>query len=252
MKADPIQGQGTSPEAWRTSRRLAAVPDITCSQLVPTGSRAVIVSPHPDDEILGSGGLLQLLAREQRQILLISVTDGNASHPGSGYWTAQRLSIVRPLESADALKRLGLPLNQMQWVHGGFADTGVAAQENQLRLFLETYLQASDVVFTTWSEDGHADHEAVGRAALAAARECGARVHEIPVWAWHWANPEDPGIPWHRARKIQLDKWAQARKRHAIQAFASQLYRDPDTNHEPVLSATTLERLQQSFEVVFL
>lgn len=252
MNANPIQGQGTSPQAWKASRHLARVADIDCTELVPAGSRAVIVSPHPDDEILGCGGLLQLLAREQRQVLLISVTDGGASHQGSRYWTPQRLSIVRPLETADALKRLGLPLNQMQWIHGGFADTGVAAQENQLRDFLKTYLQSSDVVFTTWSEDGHSDHEAVGRAALAVARECGARVHEIPVWAWHWANPEDPRIPWDRARKLQLDKWAQARKRHAIQAFASQLYSDPDTDHEPVLSAITVERLQQPFEVVFL
>ncbi|MCW2291954.1 LmbE family N-acetylglucosaminyl deacetylase [Pseudomonas sp. BIGb0408] len=252
MKANPIQGQGTSPQAWRASRHLAQVPDMDCTQLVPAGSRAVIVSPHPDDEILGCGGLLQLLAREQRQVLLISVTDGGASHPDSGYWTPQRLSVVRPLESADALKRLGLPLNQMQWVHGGFPDTGVAAREHELQLFLSTYLQPSDVVFTTWSEDGHSDHEAVGRASLAAARSCGAKVHEIPVWAWHWANPEDPRLPWERARKLQLDKWAQARKRHAIQAFASQLYSDPDTGHEPVLSATTVERLQQPFEVVFL
>ncbi|UCJ15976.1 PIG-L family deacetylase [Pseudomonas sp. MM211] len=252
MKANPIQGQGTSPQAWKASRHLAQVADIDCAELVPAGSRAVIISPHPDDEILGCGGLLQLLAHEQRHVLLISVTDGGASHQGSRYWTPQRLSIVRPQESADALKRLGLPLNQMQWVHGGFPDTGVAARENELRDFLKTYLQPSDVVFTTWSEDGHSDHEAVGRASLAAAQECGARMHEIPVWAWHWANPEDLRIPWDRARKLQLDKRVQARKRHAVQAFASQLYSDPDTGHEPVLSAITVERLQQPFEVVFL
>ncbi len=252
MNTNPVQGQGTSPQAWKASRRLAQVADIQCTQLVPEGCRAVIIAPHPDDEILGTGGLLQLLAQAQRQILLISVTDGAASHPGSRYWTPQRLSIVRPQESADALKRLGLPPNQVQWVHGGFPDTGVAAAEIVLREFLKTYLQPSDVVFATWREDGHADHEAVGRAALTAALECGARAHEIPVWAWHWASPEDPRIPWERARKLQLDKWAQARKRHAIQAFASQLYEDPDTGHAPVLSSTAVERLQQPFEVVFL
>lgn len=252
MNANPIQGQGTSPHAWKTSRCLAQVPDIDCTQLVPEGCRAVIVAPHPDDEILGSGGLLQLLAQAQRQILLISVTNGAASHPGSTYWTPQRLSIIRPQESANALKRLSLPVTQIQWVHGGFPDTGVAAAEDELRVFLNTYLQPSDVVFATWREDGHADHEAVGRAALSAAIECGARAVEIPIWAWHWASPEDPRIPWERARKLQLDKCTQARKRHAIQAFASQLYDDPDSGQEPVLSSTAVERLQQPFEVVFL
>ena len=42
------------------------------------------------------------------------------------------------------------------------------------------------------------------------------------------------------------------RDSHAIQAFASQLYEDPDTGHAPVLSGTAVERLQQPFEVVFL
>ncbi|TBU87108.1 PIG-L deacetylase family protein [Phytopseudomonas dryadis] len=252
MRANPIIGSGTSLQAWNSSNHLGEVDAISCAQLVSPHARAVIVSPHPDDEILGCGGLLQLLAREQRQILLISVTDGSASHKGSRYWTPQRLSVVRPQESADALKRLGLPLNEMKWVHGGFTDTAVSDQENQLQAFLLTYLQPSDVVFTTWCEDGHGDHEAVGRASLAAARQVGATVHEIPVWTWHWASPEDPRIPWQRARKLHLDKWMLARKRHAVQAFASQLYRDPDTGQEPVLSSVTLERLLQPFEVVFL
>lgn len=252
MRANPIVGSGTSLHAWNTSHHLAAVEAISCAELVPPGARAVIVSPHPDDEILGCGGLLQLLAHEQRQILLISVTDGNASHPGSRYWTPRRLSIIRPQESAAALKRLGLPLNEIKWVHGGFPDTGVANHEAKLQDFLLTYLHHDDVIFTTWREDGHSDHEAVGRASVAAAHQVGARVHEIPVWAWHWASPEDPRIPWQRARKLPLDQWTQARKRHAVQAFASQIHPDPASGHAPVLAPEALERLLRAFEVVFV
>ena len=98
MNTNPIQGQGTSPQARKASRRLAQVADIECMQLVPEGCRAVIIAPRPDDEILGCGGLLQLLAREHRQVLLISVTDGSASHPTSSYWTPERLSIARPTQ----------------------------------------------------------------------------------------------------------------------------------------------------------
>ncbi|MGK9559270.1 PIG-L family deacetylase, partial [Salmonella enterica subsp. enterica] len=94
----------------------AQLPQISVEQLVPAGHRAVIIAPHPDDEVLGCGGLLQGLAMLDRQIQLISVTDGSASHPGSRRWPVERLSIVRPQESAQALHRLGLPMHSLQWL----------------------------------------------------------------------------------------------------------------------------------------
>ncbi|MCF4998571.1 PIG-L family deacetylase [Pseudomonas syringae] len=252
MKANPIVGHGTSLHEWQTSQHLAELPTINITELVPQGSRAVIVAPHPDDEVLGSGGLLQLLAAVGRPILLISVTDGSASHPGSDRWPVDRLSVIRPQESAEALRRLGLPLHQLKWLRGGFTDTQVATDEEELSAFIERYLQPGDVVFSTWREDGHCDHEAVGRASIDAAARAGVTCHELPVWTWHWATPEDAKVPWHRARKLLLSPARVARKRHAIHAFASQLEGDPDAGLPPVLAPHVLERLLQPFEVVFL
>ncbi|QXH98087.1 PIG-L family deacetylase [Pseudomonas monsensis] len=252
MRSNPIVGQGTSLHQWQGSRRLAEVPGITVEELVPPGARAVIVAPHPDDEVLGCGGLLQLLATAGRSMQLISVTDGSASHPGSQRWPVERLSVVRPQESAEALRRLGLPMHSLKWLRGGFTDTLVAAQEQALSAFIESHLRADDVLFTTWREDGHSDHEAVGRASVEAARRVGATCHELPVWTWHWAAPEDAGVPWNRARKILLTPAEVARKRHAVHAFASQLEGDPDAGLAPVLAPYVIDRLLQPFEVVFL
>jgi LmbE family N-acetylglucosaminyl deacetylase len=252
MKDNPIVGQGTSLQQWQGSRRLAELPAIDILDLVPLGSRAVIVAPHPDDEVLGCGGIMQLLAAAGRPLQLISVTDGSASHPGSQRWPVERLSVVRPQESAEALRRLGLPMHSLKWLRGGFTDTQVAAQENGLSDFIASYLHASDVVFTTWREDGHSDHEAVGRASVEAARRVGAACHELPVWTWHWATPEDASVPWDRACKILLSPTHIARKRHAAHAFASQLEGDRDVGLGPVLAPYVLDRLLQPFEVVFL
>lgn len=252
MKANPIVGQGTPLHLWQTSQQLAQLPVIDILELVPEGSRAVIIAPHPDDEVLGCGGFLQLLADAGRALQLISVTDGSASHPGSRRWPVERLSAVRPQESAEALRRLGLPLHSLKWLRGGFADSQVAAREAELSAFIERHLRPDDVVFTTWREDGHCDHEAVGRASVDAANRVGATLHELPVWTWHWATPEDSFVPWDRARKILLDPHLVARKRHAIHAFASQLEGDPQVGLPPVLAPYVLDRLLQPFEVVFL
>ncbi|SIR09999.1 N-acetylglucosaminyl deacetylase, LmbE family [Pseudomonas sp. B10] len=252
MRDNPIVGQGTSLQQWQGSQRLAELPAIDVLDLVPLGSRAVIIAPHPDDEVLGCGGIMQLLAAAGRPLQLISVTDGSASHPGSQRWTVERLSVVRPQESAEALRRLGLPMHSLKWLRGGFTDTQVAAQETGLSEFIAGYLHASDVVFTTWRQDGHSDHEAVGRASVEAARRVGATCHELPVWTWHWATPEDASVPWERARKILLSPTHIARKRHAAHAFASQLEGDRDVGLGPVLAPYVLDRLLQPFEVVFL
>ncbi|MGA5585069.1 PIG-L deacetylase family protein [Pseudomonas siliginis] len=252
MRDNPIVGQGTSLQQWQGSQRLAELPVIDVLDLVPLGSRAVIIAPHPDDEVLGCGGIMQLLAAAGRPLQLISVTDGSASHPGSQRWTVERLSVVRPQESAEALRRLGLPMHSLKWLRGGFTDTQVAAQETGLSEFIAGYLHANDVVFTTWRQDGHSDHEAVGRASVEAARRVGATCHELPVWTWHWATPEDASVPWERARKILLSPTHIARKRHAAHAFASQLEGDRDVGLGPVLAPYVLDRLLQPFEVVFL
>lgn len=252
MRANPIVGQGTTLHQWQGSRHLAELQSIDVLSLVPPGSRAVIIAPHPDDEVLGCGGLLQLLAAAGRPLQLISVTDGSASHPGSERWPVERLSVIRPQESAEALRRLGLPMHRLKWLRGGFTDTQVAAQEQQLRAFIESHLRPNDVVFTTWREDGHCDHEAVGRASAEAARQVGATCHELPVWTWHWATPEDTFVPWQRARKIILTPAQVARKRHAVHAFASQLEGDAQAGLAPVLAPYVIDRLLQPFEVVFL
>ncbi len=249
--SDDASGRGTSLQAWNASKKLGAVAAITADLLVPPNCRAVIIAPHPDDEVLGCGGLMRQLAQLERPILLVSVTDGTASHPDSALWPVARLSAIRPQESAQALSILEIPQERLEWIRGGFQDGDVASDEDKLVALLAQHLCPTDVVFASWSGDGHGDHEAVGRACASACSTSGAQLHEVPIWAWHWADPEDERIPWERARKILLDPETQARKRSAAHAFASQLQGDPGIGLSPVLPSPVLERLLQPFEVVF-
>lgn len=244
-------GRGTTLQAWNASGKLAAVPAITADILVPPNCRAVIIAPHPDDEVLGCGGLMSQLAQLQRSLALISVTDGGGSHPGSLLWPENRLKTIRPQESADALARLGLLPGTFEWQRAGIADGSVSDHEDALVAFLERHLGPTDVVFSTWAHDGHPDHEAVGRASARACALTGAQLREVPIWAWHWADPEDERLPWDQARKLLLDPATLAHKRDAVHAFSSQLQGDPGIGLPPVLPSGVLERLLQPFELVF-
>ncbi|WP_226929476.1 PIG-L deacetylase family protein [Janthinobacterium aquaticum] len=247
-----IEGAGTPDQLWQDWGGLAALPAISAQQLVPAGpdrARAVIVAPHPDDEVLACGGLLQLLAGLGREVLLVAVTDGDASHPGSTLWPRERLRQVRPQESAQALAALGW--QQPAWQRLQLPDGAVQAHATLLRAMLETLLRPGDTLLTTWRLDGHPDHEACGWASAAAASSCGARLVEMPVWGWHWAAPGDARVPWHRAHRLALPPEVLARKRAALACFASQLQPDPSTGQDAIVSPAALQRLLHPYEIYF-
>ncbi|MGY2262871.1 PIG-L deacetylase family protein [Pseudomonas sp. SDO55104_S430] len=245
-----IQGLGTSLADWQGSEVLAGVPVIDHRQLVPPGHRLVVIAPHPDDEVLACAGILAAMAGREADVLMIAVTDGEASHPGSLTWTASQLRRERPLESVRALSRLRLEVGAVEWLRLGLPDSGVPAFEGLLVERLLEVIRPGDRVLTTWRFDGHCDHEATGRAAARVALRHQACLIEMPVWAWHWAAPQDPRIPWARARKFMLGAEVLRMKRHAINAHLSQTCSDGQS--PPVLERETLERLLQPFELVFL
>lgn len=245
-------GAGTAASAWQTSPSLAAVPTIELHELLPRGSRLAVVAPHPDDEVLGCGGLLATLTRCDVAVDLIAVTDGEASHPGSAHWPVERLREARIRESQLALSRLGLARAAGRWTRLRCADSQVAEAEDRLAERLTALLASYTHVISTWQLDGHGDHEAVGRATALAAAASLTRHYEMPIWAWHWAAPDDPRLPWQRARKLALDQDALARKQAAIAAHRSQLLADPSTGAAPILGAATLARFAQPYEVFFL
>src|SRR2546427_801947 len=118
VKPRLIEGQGTPESSWQAWFAQRQPVPLALDELLQGRSRIVIVAPHPDDEILGCASLLRRCAQQGLPCLVISVTDGGASHPGSTLWPPQRLACARVQESNQALAllapaaqvvRLGLP-----------------------------------------------------------------------------------------------------------------------------------------------
>ena len=89
---------GTDEHTWLGTRRLAALPKLSDRR----PRRLVVVAPHPDDEALGAGGLLQHMTRIGVEAMLVAVTDGEASHPGGVSGMTSR----RPGRSSHTLRSL--------------------------------------------------------------------------------------------------------------------------------------------------
>ena len=244
-----INGQGTSEAQWQAWPQLHALPKISLARLVPAGSRAVIVAPHPDDEVLASGGMLAMLAARGDQPLVVGVTDGDASHPDSLCWTPEKLAEFRHREALSGLEQLGV--EPQSYLRLSLPDGRVRSHHAQLVESLSQVLCQGDVVLSTWEADGHPDHEATALAVSEACAAAGCRHLQSPVWMWHWAIPGDSRVPWPQLCQLRLTPDAQRRKKLALLAHASQLTAQ-DSGAPPVLSPLAARRMLRPSEYLFV
>lgn len=208
---------GTPASAWRADPRWAALPD---TDALAGADRVVVLAAHPDDETLGAGGLLATAHARGLEVAVVVATHGEASHPRSPTHAPARLAARRAQESHDAVAALApgcLPV-LLGLPDGAVADHEAAVTSTVVDLVGDG---RRTLVVAPWRRDGHPDHEAVGRAAAAAAVRCGADLVEYAVWFWHWADPDD--APWHRFAALRLDAAAVAAKATAVRAHRTQV-----------------------------
>lgn len=99
--------------------RLSSIPTPFVSEMEDTAAiqRLMIVAPHCDDEVLGSGGLIQLVLNNGGQVRIVIVTNGDGS-PTGAIVEFRKLSVRasdyirsgtgRQQESLNALAALGV------------------------------------------------------------------------------------------------------------------------------------------------
>lgn len=234
----PIDAPGTDETVWRTwpELRQLAVADIS------GWASVVILAAHPDDEVLGVGGTMSILAAAGARLRLIAVTDGEASHPGIA--RPDDLAGRRVAETADALLALGV--RQAEVIRLRLPDTGLGSRQDEMTALLRDLTCGFDICLAPWERDAHADHEAVGRSA----RRTGVDLAFYPVWTWHWAFPGDRRVPWNEAVRVPLPPAAVVRKRTAIRCFRSQIEVRP-SGRNPVLTAGTIAHFTRDAEVLF-
>ena len=196
----------------------------------------MILAPHPDDEILGAGGLIHHWVTCGRPVTIVSVTDGEAADvERSGLDLIRREELQQALRKLSSthvvVKRLGIP------------DGKVQEHTNRLRNALESHADPSGTLVVPYECDGHPDHEAVGTTGIEVAAASGITVARYPIWAWHRAKPgELAHLPWKRFR-LSLD--AQRAKSRAIQCFESQLH---PPRGAPIVPSHVLAYFTRSFE----
>jgi LmbE family N-acetylglucosaminyl deacetylase len=225
---DPGQ-PGVSEAAWQVFLRAQPTWE---PELVP----AIVVSPHPDDEVLGAGGLIHALTVRGATVRVVSVTDGEAAYPG-----APALGIQRREELRSALRRLSP--QHVETLRLAIPDGMVRHHENKLRCAIESLITPETLIVAPFEEDGHPDHESAGRIARRISQAHHLAIVRYPIWAWHQSHPEKlRRLPW---RRFPLSREAQRAKARALDCFRSQT--SPRVS-DPILPPHVLQYFQRTFE----
>jgi len=211
----------------------------------------LVITPHPDDESLGCGGVIAQARARGHTVRLVLVTNGAASHPGSRSHPPSVLQRVREGELLAAAATLGVPADcvdmlRLQDARAPWRGPVFEAAASRLRDIIRTHGIAT--ICTTWPHDPHTDHVAAFRLGRAAAESTGATLLLYPVWGWTLSARS--WLPRTPIDGFRIDVSRQlAVKRAAIDCHRSQTGRliddDPDGF---VLSAEFRALFEQPYE----
>ena len=112
-----------------------------------SGKTIMIISPHPDDDIIGAAGALAYLSGHNNKVVTIFLTSGEVGTYDAAL-KPERLRAIRMKEAAAAYTALGFPDAELVWF--GYPDDGLdfaPLQEVRQRLVKEIRKRKPDVVF---------------------------------------------------------------------------------------------------------
>ena len=242
MSRTPI----TTAAAFDTA--LAGTPEIIWQNALaqqpcwaPRRGPLLVVSPHPDDEVLGAGGLMRMWCAWNYPVTLVSVTDGEAAYPD---WRN-----LKDRRRAELDRALGvLSPSVIRTVRLALADGGGEANRAALEGALSTLSANRPTLIAPYESDGHPDHEATGKACLNMACALQLPIARFPIWAWHQRHPRH--FQGARFGCFALDRASHAAKGDAMACFTSQLA--PGAPRVPIVPNHVLDYFRRDFEAFLL
>lgn len=204
-----------------------------------TGTRVLVIAPHPDDETLGAGGTIAWLTSTGARVDVLVITSGAPTATPEGSIEG---SAGREAELADACAVLGINHHTIAWTHGlRAADPGrhlpdlVALIESGSGPSLAT--TRPDVLLVP-NGGHHQDHRAVHDAGLAAIRPGARAGRPLPRLVLGYDGPDDRWLTDRLPHPATIDITGQVpAKTKALNCYPSQLREDPHPRSLPKIAA---------------
>ena len=136
----------------------------------------LIISPHPDDAILGCGGTIIKETRNKKQVYIVYLTDGRACYEVTGIkseLTLEQIAEKRKKEAIDSSRKLGVPIKNLFFFE--IWDQKLKEPKNFSKALLELKKLLHKIkpfrIFGPVFKNRHPDHQATHDIILEALKE---------------------------------------------------------------------------------
>ena len=205
----------------------------------------LVLAPHPDDESLGCGGLLSLLREKNKEVFILFVTDGSASHPTSKKYNAAQLAALRKEEAMQAVEVLNIArsnaffFNKKDGALPAEGEPNFEQNANQLHLLL--MLLSPDLILVPYEKDPHRDHRATWQMLMHSIKKIHIQFHVLQYVIWLHERGEKEDMPDDNYIRFVDIMQYQLQKQKAIYQHQSQTTRLIDDDPKGfILSAEVL------------
>lgn len=188
---------------------------------LPLLDSVIVLSPHPDDEVLGCAGLIQHLQAANKNVYVVILTGGESSHNEHKCGLDKKMIILKRRSlSHDVAQILHLPDDHLYFLN--YPDGGIDIgnnEKNKLKQIIDNI--SPQAIFVPHVGDKWSDHVHVKEIVESIiSSEVSIQLFAYCVWFWYWFSlPEK--IDWNNACILKMTEKQQNLKIKALDHYLS-------------------------------
>lgn len=225
---------------------------------MPSSSNsALVLAPHPDDEVFGAGGLAACKRLAGAQVDVVFLTCGGGSHASCCGAPRAEIETHRRLLALAAARELGIEPTGSHWLQledGSVPRRGEGQFEAAVDRVVAVLSDRSPAeVCCPHPMDVWADHVAAAEITQEAVRRWGGtcRLYYYIVWAWHNLPLRRAlRLGWRRSWRLDISS-VMDRKRAAMDAYLSSIVPGCGKPYVGVIPKVLLNSFQWPYELFF-
>lgn len=158
----------------------------------------LVLSPHPDDETLGCGGLISMLKDSGKKVIVVFITSGSASHTSQTH-PPYELAKTRENEAQSACSKLGVLNEEVHFIRAKDSELNRlnSAELKKIVLKITDILENTkiDTIAMPWRRDPHPDHIVTHKIGAFFSNSYDANMVKLEYPIWLWKNGKDEDYP---------------------------------------------------------
>lgn len=180
---------------------------------------SLIFAPHPDDEVMGCGGLIHRLCKQGATPHVVILTGGGQSHSACCSLPESTIKAERRVMASQILQKLGLPADHLHLLD--FPDGAISSGHEEMTTLQKLVAEIQpEIVFIPHHREGWSDH-LVCRELIDKITSLGtAAIYEYCVWLWYYNVWK---LDWSRASMIRMTKEEHVAKCKAVEEYTEKL-----------------------------